>query len=538
MPTIGFTNISTKVVEGDNGLKTVYLPLELSSASSQPVTVTYSTRKFLDDATPDVDFVSIPTTQITFAPGETSKKIAVQVIGDTLYEGSETFLVELLSASGAAIAIVGAENYRYPWQMVEIENDDSFSIQPPIVTLSPAFASVLEGETGTKLITLTVTLSAAPSAPVSVAYTTRNGEALAGSDFTAANGTLNFAPGETRKTFTVSILGDNNIEADESFSIHLTSATGAILGTNGTASAIASIVNDDVPAADLAAPTVTGFSPANAATQVLVGSNILFTFNETVQRGTGNIFLKTEAGELVESYNAATSPHLTIAGNTLTINPSKDLDIFTTYKTEIRTGAIKDFSGNDYAGTSEYSFKTATVDGLYHFCAVAFNAAPGAGYMNQLAEAYNSGLSIQQIVNIFSTKPEFSSTYPESLTNAQLAQSMVANVVKGSASEAAKTEAINDIVWTLDHGWSKGDVIFTVFGNLAGKSLADPVWGETALQFMKQTEVARYFTEVMGESTQDLPTLRSVISSVDATTDISTPEQIATLIGIALGQEN
>ena len=422
--------------------------------------------------------------------------------------------------------------------MVEIENDDSFSIQPPIVTLSPAFASVLEGETGTKLITLTVTLSAAPSAPVSVAYTTRNGEALAGSDFTAANGTLNFAPGETRKTFTVSILGDNNIEADESFSIHLTSATGAILGTNGTASAIASIVNDDVPAADLAAPTVTGFSPANAATQVLVGSNILFTFNETVQRGTGNIFLKTEAGELVESYNAATSPHLTIAGNTLTINPSKDLDIFTTYKTEIRTGAIKDFSGNDYAGTSEYSFKTATVDGLYHFCAVAFNAAPGAGYMNQLAEAYNSGLSIQQIVNIFSTKPEFSSTYPESLTNAQLAQSMVANVVKGSASEAAKTEAINDIVWTLDHGWSKGDVIFTVFGNLAGKSLADPVWGETALQFMKQTEVARYFTEVMGESTQDLPTLRSVISSVDATTDISTPEQIATLIGIALGQEN
>ena len=77
-----------------------------------------------------------------------------------------------------------------------------------------------------------------------------------------------------------------------------------------------------------------------------------------------------------------------------------------------------------------------------------------------------------------------------------------------------------------------GDVIYQVFGNLATKSLLDPDWGQTAQQFLNQTAVARYFTEVMNQNTTDLPTLRAVVGDVTPATDVSTPELIATLIGI------
>ena len=45
-------------------------------------------------------------------------------------------------------------------------------------------------------------------------------------------------------------------------------------------------------------------------------------------------------------------------------------------------------------------------DQLYQFFAVAFNAAPGVTYMSQLLDAANSGLTVKQIVNIFTTKSQ------------------------------------------------------------------------------------------------------------------------------------
>src|SRR5262249_661884 len=55
--------------------------------------------------------------------------------------------------------------------------------------------TVTEGNTGTTQATFTVTLDAAVDTPVSVDYATANGTAQAGSDYTAAAGTLTFAAG-------------------------------------------------------------------------------------------------------------------------------------------------------------------------------------------------------------------------------------------------------------------------------------------------------------------------------------------------------
>ena len=110
--------------------------------------------------------------------------------------------------------------------------------------------------------------------------------------------------------------------------------------------------------ADTTNPTVTAFSPADEATGVAVSSNIVWTFSEDIAKGTGTIVLKTAAGTVVATYDAASSTNLSISGSTLTINPTADLSYSTSYKVEMADGAIKDLAGNNYAGTTSYNFTT------------------------------------------------------------------------------------------------------------------------------------------------------------------------------------
>ena len=104
--------------------------------------------------------------------------------------------------------------------------------------------TVVEGNTGTKSVTFTVTLSAASDAPVTVTYATADGTAtLAGGDYRAASGTVTFAPGQTSKTITVLVNGDRLAEDDEYFYVNLTGATGAGIA-NGSGYAT---IQDDEP---------------------------------------------------------------------------------------------------------------------------------------------------------------------------------------------------------------------------------------------------------------------------------------------------
>ena len=112
---------------------------------------------------------------------------------------------------------------------------------------------------------------------------------------------------------------------------------------------------------DIIAPTVVTFTPADAATGVPVGSNVVLTFSEPVQKGTGLIEIHsgTETGALVERYDAATSTNLTISGTVLTINPTADLAPGTHYFVTLADGSINDYAGNHFAGTTAYDFTTA-----------------------------------------------------------------------------------------------------------------------------------------------------------------------------------
>ena len=168
------------------------------------------------------------------------------------------------------------------------------------------------------------------------------------------------------------------------------------------------------------------------------------------------------------------------------------------------------------ASTPSYS-----TDDLYQFFAVAFGAAPGVTYMGQLLDAANAGMSIKEIVNVFTTKEQFTSVYPLTLTNADFATRLSTNVIGLSATDQAKQNAVTDIINALAApGWTRGDVIFAVFTNLANKSPTDPEWGGTSKQMKNQVVFARYYTEVMKGDTTTVDTLQRVIRSVTATTDV------------------
>ncbi|MBP9850042.1 MAG: hypothetical protein KBC58_11460, partial [Flavobacterium sp.] len=105
--------------------------------------------------------------------------------------------------------------------------------------LSVADVSVNEGA-GTA--TVTVTLSASSTNVITVAYTTSNGTATAGQDYTATSGTLTFTAGQTSRTFTISIINDITVESTETINITLSDPTNAsILDGAG----VVSIVDND-----------------------------------------------------------------------------------------------------------------------------------------------------------------------------------------------------------------------------------------------------------------------------------------------------
>jgi uncharacterized delta-60 repeat protein len=119
------------------------------------------------------------------------------------------------------------------------------------------------------------------------------------------------------------------------------------------------------PVGDITPPTVVTFSPADGATEVAVGQNIVATFSEAIQKGAGTIAIHSGSatGTILESYNVASSTNLAITGTTLTINPTANLASNTQYYVTFDAGSIKDLAGNPYAGTTAYDFTTLSNSG-------------------------------------------------------------------------------------------------------------------------------------------------------------------------------
>ncbi|PTU31223.1 hypothetical protein CJD38_07675 [Stenotrophobium rhamnosiphilum] len=110
------------------------------------------------------------------------------------------------------------------------------ALEPPM-TIADASAPQSAG-----VINFTVTLPAASSQIITVSYATEDGSALAGADYTAASGILNFNPGETSKTIPITIIRHSIKAPDKKFAVQLSAPVNATLSRSR---AIGTIVDDN-----------------------------------------------------------------------------------------------------------------------------------------------------------------------------------------------------------------------------------------------------------------------------------------------------
>ncbi|MFA6915953.1 MAG: Calx-beta domain-containing protein, partial [Parachlamydiales bacterium] len=332
------------VVEGNNGTTTLVFTVSLSTSSTSPITVDYSTANG-SATTGDNDYTAIANT-LTFLAGETSKMVTVTIHGDNYFENNETLTVNLANAVGGTITdasgtgtitnddaapsiiivpttadvttsegsdtttfditlssaprdpvtvtivtsdptegtpstttltfdssnwdipqtvtITGQDdaivdgNISYTIQTTSTSSDTNFngltSTSTPLTNLDNDVAnisindvSVVEGNNGTTTLVFTVSLSNVSTSTVTVNYTTADGTATTGdNDYTAIANTLTFLAGETSKTVTVTINGDNYFENDETLTVNLSNAIG---GTITDASGLGTITNDEAAGA-------------------------------------------------------------------------------------------------------------------------------------------------------------------------------------------------------------------------------------------------------------------------------------------------
>lgn len=142
------------------------------------------------------------------------------------------------------------------------------------VFISIEDVTVTEGNSDTTEAIFTVTLDKAASDTVTVEYGTADDTATADSDYTASNGTLEFAPGETAKTIAVEISGDAEVEEDETFFVNLTSATNATIDDG---EGLATILNDDDSGTD-SQPQITFASLGDDGIEIPANANSAIVF--------------------------------------------------------------------------------------------------------------------------------------------------------------------------------------------------------------------------------------------------------------------
>ncbi len=204
---------------------TAQFEVTLNAESQQVVTVAYATAD--GTAVEDFDYIQTSGT-LTFAAGETTKTIPVPTIDDDEQESEEHFTVTLSRPEGATLDDSSGQG--------TITDDDGDG--PALPQLSIADASAAEGDT----VQFTVTLTGTSNQTVTVDFQTGDGTAKAGSDFTAASGTVTFTAGETAKSISVATLEDTIREEDETFSVTLTNPEGATLADD---TATGTITDDD-----------------------------------------------------------------------------------------------------------------------------------------------------------------------------------------------------------------------------------------------------------------------------------------------------
>lgn len=223
-PIISIGNAS--ITEGTGTSSTILgFPVTLSGPSGKTITANLATADGTATAGQDYTAKASPP-PLSIPAGATTSTIHVALTADNVDEPDETLTMTLSALANTTAGTLTATG--------TILNDD-------VPTVSIGNVSITETNAN-QTVGFPVTLSNPSTRTITVAFATVDDSAKAGSDYTANNGTVTFAPGETAQTIAIEILGDTLTEKAEAFGVVLSAS-------NGTATGIGRITDDDVPAA-------------------------------------------------------------------------------------------------------------------------------------------------------------------------------------------------------------------------------------------------------------------------------------------------
>lgn len=224
------------VAEGNGGTTPATFTVTLNGSVQGGFSVPVASQS--GTATGGVDFVDIVGGNLNFAgtAGET-QSINVQINGDTVVEGNESYFVNLGVPSVGAITLTDSQ------AVGTITNDDSASLAINSV-------AVTEGNSGTVNATFTVSLTGAVQGSFLVPVSSADGTAtVANNDYLAIPGSTNLTfTGALNETQTISVVvnGDTAVEPNETFLVNIGAPGNASISVSA-GQGTGTINNDDVP---------------------------------------------------------------------------------------------------------------------------------------------------------------------------------------------------------------------------------------------------------------------------------------------------
>jgi hypothetical protein len=228
------------VHEGDTGTRTMLIPVTLDRPATETVVLRYRiVAGTASGRRVDVDDFAGAERTLSFKPigslGVTpvSKSIPVKIYGDTAAEGDESFAVEIVGATGAAIGRATGTS-----TIVDDEAGDT------VVRAAMGSVTVIEGDDGVVKMTARVTLSRPATTTSTVVVTPLDLTATAGADVKVLKPkTITFRPGTTQASVTVVVLPNAQVEPDRQLQLSLGSPTN--LAITGTGVGLLTILDDD-----------------------------------------------------------------------------------------------------------------------------------------------------------------------------------------------------------------------------------------------------------------------------------------------------
>lgn len=283
------------LTEGNTGTLNLDFPITVNPVSASVITLSYSTTA--GSATAGTDFVSVSGTSVSIPAGSANAIARVAINGDVTVETLETLTATISNASSGTIVTNQG--------LGQITDNDS-------ATLSIASVSQAEGNTGSSPMAFIATLSNPVQGNVRITVASSDGSATAGSDYVALPATVvSFAPLSTTQAVPVTINGDTQVEADESFTLAL-SALELPVGIS-TITAINAAITGTVLNDDRAALTISDVSGPEGSN----GATTRFSFNVGLQGSSAlplSVNFSTRNGTAIATQDyTATSGSLTFA---------------------------------------------------------------------------------------------------------------------------------------------------------------------------------------------------------------------------------